>query len=84
MTAAASVHIRTRLNLQHTTVDLSLSRNILGNLNIRQLRHVSFCNKSCQERLFLANVNSRSRLLCAVARPYVCRLSNARAPYSAG
>ena len=36
---------------------------------------------------FLANVNSRSRSLYAVARPSVCRLSvvgNARAPYSGG
>ena len=35
----------------------------------------------------LANVNSRSRSLYAVARPSVCRLSvvgNARAPYSGG
>ena len=39
---------------------------------------------------FLANVNSRSRSLCAIARPSVCRLSvcrlssvcNVRAPYS--
>jgi len=37
-------------------------------------------------RWFLANVNSRQRLLYAVARPSVCRLSvcNARAPYSGG
>ena len=36
---------------------------------------------------FLANVNSRSRSLYAIARPSVCRLSvvcNARAPYSDG
>jgi len=35
---------------------------------------------------FLANVNSRSRSLYAIARPSVCRLSvcNVRAPYSAG
>jgi len=35
---------------------------------------------------FLANVNSGSRSLYAVARPSVCRLSvcNARAPYSGG
>jgi len=37
---------------------------------------------------FLANVNSRSRSLYAIARPtVVCRMSvvcNARAPYSAG
>ena len=35
---------------------------------------------------FLANVNSRSRSLYAIARPSVCRLSvcNARAPYSGG
>ena len=34
----------------------------------------------------LANANSRSRSLCAVARTSVCRLSdgNARAPYSDG
>jgi len=34
---------------------------------------------------FLANVNSRSRSLYAIARPSVCRLSvvcNVRAPYS--
>ena len=33
---------------------------------------------------FLANVNSPSRSLCAIARPSVCRLSvcNVRAPYS--
>jgi len=35
---------------------------------------------------FLANVNSGSRSLYAIARPSVCRLSvcNARAPYSGG
>jgi len=40
---------------------------------------------------FLANVNSRSRSLYAIARPSVCRLSvcrlsvcNVRAPYSGG
>ena len=36
---------------------------------------------------FLANVNSRSRSLYAIARPSVCRLSsvcNVRAPYSDG
>ena len=31
--------------------------------------------KSCHCQILLANVNSRSRLLCAIARPSVCRLS---------
>jgi len=42
---------------------------------------------SAQRFLFLANVNSRSRSLYAVARPSVCLSSvvcNARAPYSVG
>ena len=39
----------------------------------------------CNELQFLANVNSRSRSLYAVARPSVCLsvVCNARAPYSA-
>jgi len=51
----------------------------------------SFCQNNrwiIAHRSFLANVNSRSRSLYAVARPSgVCRLSvvgNARAPYSGG
>jgi len=51
--------------------------------------HVTFCSKLNTH--FLANVNSRSRSLCAVARlsvclPVVCLsvVCNTRAPYSGG
>jgi len=40
----------------------------------------------CKKRSFLANVNSCSRSLYAIARPFVCHLAvcNACAPYSGG
>ena len=49
--------------------------------------HKNSVRKRMHLSTFLANVNSRSRSLYAIARPSVCRLSvvcNARAPYSGG